>query len=124
MPRHTQPREIALLKGAHKNHPERYRSEPPKSQLPLGFAPDHMSLEAKGCWDEIAALAVPGVLTGADRVMLELASTLLAEFRADPGEFRAAKVGHLIGLLARFGMSPSDRQKVGAPTAENPFDFL
>ena len=124
MGRHAQPFEIAILKSADKNHPERYRNSPPKSDLPLGLAPDHMTPEGALCWAELSALALPGVLTGADRVMLELAASLLAEFRKDPAEFRAAKMGHLVGLLARFGMSPTDRQKVTAPPNSNPFDVL
>ena len=45
--------------------------------------------------------------------MLEMASNLLSEYRESPVEFPIGKYSHLIGCLARFGMSPSDRTKLG-----------
>lgn len=126
MARHAQPREVAELKGAHKKDPQRYRGETPKANLPLGEAPDHMNGKAQSCWFELSTYALPGVLTGADRVMLEMASNLLAEYRVDPTEFSVGKYTHLIGLLARFGMSPADRQKlsVDKPKEDNPYENL
>ena len=43
-----------------------------------------------------------------------------------PWDFSAARMGHLIGVLARLGLSPADRQKVGMPgkSDTNPFDAL
>ena len=123
MARHSQPREVAEIKGADKRNPQRYESEPPKSSLPLGDAPKHLSEAAQSCWFEISTYSVPGVMTGADRLMLEMASNLLAEYRTDPIGFAIGKYAHLIGLLARFGMSPADRQKlsIDKPKDENPF---
>ena len=126
MGRHAQPRELAALKGADRKNPQRYKSTPPKSAMPLGLPPAHLTKDAQGCWVELSAYALPGVLTGADRVMLEMASVLLAEFRSNTLDFSGAKIGHLVGLLARFGMSPTDRQKLGASSEvpSNPFDQL
>jgi phage terminase small subunit len=124
MGRHAQPRELAELKGATRHDPQRYRTDPPKSGLPIGNAPDHLSSDAQSVWFELETYALNGVLTGADRLMLETLSVLVAQFRADPEGFSAAKMGHMIGCLARLGMSPADRQKLGvAKQAEaNPFD--
>lgn len=124
MARHAQPREVAELKGATRKNPQRYRTEPPKVELPLGEAPAHMSDAARACWFEISTFAPAGVLKGADRLVLELASGLLAEYREDPKGFAVGKYTHLIGLLARLGMSPADRQKLGTERAkeENEFD--
>lgn len=113
MARHSQPREIAELKGQTKVHPERYRKQPPVVEYDLGDAPEHMSLEARKCWVEISTYAPIDVLKGADRISLELAANLLAEYRKDPVEFAVGKYTHLIGLLARLGMTPADRQKLG-----------
>lgn len=123
MARHAQPREVAELKGATRKNPQRYRKTPPACEQPLGTAPDHMGEHAKACWFEIETYAPSGVLRGADRLLLEIASELLAEFRADPEAFPAARLGHLVGCLARLGMSPADRQKLGVEKAkeENPF---
>lgn len=126
MARIAQPRETAELKGAHKVHPERYRGEVPKSSMPVGDAPEDMREGAQAVWFEISTFAPAGVLTGADRFMLEMASNLLAQYREDPDEFAVGKYGHLISLLARFGLSPSDRTKLAmeAPKEKNPFESL
>lgn len=123
MARHSQPREVAALKGADKKNPQRYRTEAPKSVLPLGSAPDHLSEMAKAVWFELEAYAPAGVLAGSDRLMLETAAVLVAEFRENTKDFPASKMGHMIGVLARLGMSPSDRQKLGAEKTkeEDPF---
>jgi hypothetical protein len=110
---HKQPREIAILKGAHKVNPERYRDEVPKSSLPLGEYPENRSTDPKDCWFEISSMCIPGVLTGADRIIMEIASDLLGEYREDHKKFGSSKLSNMISCLARFGMSPSDRNSLG-----------
>ena len=124
MPRHTQPREVAELKGATRKHPERYRKTPPAVDLPLGNAPDYFTAAQKAVWFELETYAPRGVLTGADRVAMELLSVLLQEFRTNPIEIRVAKIGQMVSCLGRLGMTPADRQKLGTekPKEENPFD--
>jgi phage terminase small subunit len=125
MARHSQSREVAELKGATRKHPERYRKTPPAVEQPLGTAPAHMSDEAQKCWFELESLAPTGVLKGADRVALETLANLLAEYRKNPPEFAAGKYTHMIGMLARLGMTPADRQKLGTEKPEdngNEFD--
>ena len=113
MSKHIQPRELAELKGATKVNPERYRDEVPKSTMPLGEYPVDRSTEPEDCWFEISSMCIPGVLTGADRIMMEIASDLLGEYREDHQKFASAKLSNLISCLARFGMSPSDRNSLG-----------
>lgn len=124
MARHTQPRELAELKGAHKANPQRYRKEAPKSEYALGSAPDHLSPGAKAVWFELETYALTGVLTGADRLIMETTSVLVSQFRADPEGFPGNRLGHLIGCLARLGLTPADRQKLGMdkPPEDNPFN--
>ncbi len=127
MARHAQPKELADLKGAPSQNPQRYRREVPKSDLPLGDAPEYMSEEARACWREISMEAIEGVMTNADRKVLEVTSNLLAQYRRDPDSFPIGKYAPLIGGFARLGMSPADRQKVGIEKPEksdNPFDHL
>ena len=119
MARHPQPLELVRLKGADKHDPQRYAGTEPKSTLPLGDAPA-LTPHAALCWDELSACAVPGVLTGSDRQILEIAANLLAEYRRSPEDFAIGKYTHLIGSLARLGMSPSDRAKLRV--AEDPDD--
>lgn len=124
MARHRQPREVAELKGATKHDPQRYRKEPPVVDHELGTAPDHLSEKAKACWFEISTFAPKGVLKGADRFVLEITANLLSEYREDPKEFAVGKYTHMIGCMARLGLSPSDRQKLGTekPPEGNPFE--
>ena len=134
MPHYTQPIEVAQLKGADKKNPQRYRDIVPKSKLPLGEPPAHMSDDAQECWYELSFYSIPGVMTGADRVLLEVASDLLDEYRKSrvPDEegrlpkFQVVKLGKLIECLARFGMTPSDRTKLGVDKskADDPYDRL
>ena len=78
-------------------------------------------------WKEIEKSAPLQVLTKSDRLALELAANLLAQFRLNPVDFPAAKLVRLEALLGKFGMTPADRAKVGgkkdAPKG-NPFDDL
>jgi phage terminase small subunit len=123
MARHAQPRQVADLKGATRKHPERYRKEPPETAYPLGQPPDHMSEAAKAVWFEISTYAPIGVLKGPDRLTLETLSNLVAEYREDPREFAVGKYTHLIGCLARLGMTPADRQKLGTEKAKQGNEF-
>lgn len=124
MPRHTQPREVAELKGQTRVHPERYAKHVPKAAFALGQPPEYMSGEAKAVWFELETYALQGVLTCAERPLFEVVSNLLADFRRGPDEFPTARIGHLISALGRLGMSPADRQKLGTSKSadENPFD--
>lgn len=125
MARHPQPREVAELKGATKHDPQRYRKQPPKVEQPLGNAPAHLTDEAKAVWFEVETFAPKGILKGADRIALEMLANLLAEYRKAPTEFAVGKYTHLIGCLARLGMTPADRQKLGVEKQEdegNEFD--
>ena len=129
MARPRQTIEMAVLKGADKKDPGRFsdRKKSPKSALPLGNAPDDFNAAQKAAWFEFSAYAIEGTLTGADRVALETACVLLAEFRANRADFPAAKYGRLLQCLSAFGMTPVDRQKLGAAKTDdetNPFDAI
>ena len=123
MARIAQPIELARLKGADKRNPKRYRNIVPKSDLPCGEPPEEMSDGAQECWHELSAKTIQGVLTYADTIILEIASNLLAEYRANPTDFQIGKYLHLIGLLARLGMSPTDRTHLGVVKPKNELEF-
>ena len=124
MPRHAQPVEIAQLKGATHKHPERYKTEVPKNENPIGGAPSFFSPDEIIAWDQLIEHSLPGVLTAADRFMVELGAKLLAESRREGEDFTGAKVAQLVSILGRLGLSPADRQKVAGPQQKggNPFD--
>lgn len=124
MGRHRQPDALAEIKGATRANPQRYRNETPRCEIPFGDPPAHLTRDAKKAWQEIEAGCIPGVLAGADRVLVETAAILLAQMRKSPDDFPAAKLGHLIGALARLGMTPTDRTRLQVPKAPedaNPF---
>ena len=113
MGRHRKPIELHRLTGADRKNPQRYRGKIAKSELPFGEYPTERNTDPAECWREIAAQCIPGVLTGSDRIILEITANLLAEYRADPPGFAVGKLRHLIGCFARLGMSPSDRAGLG-----------
>jgi phage terminase small subunit len=125
MSRLKDPIELAELKGATRQNPQRYRDTPPKSTSPLGDAPSTMSERAQRIWLEFEGNAPPGVMTGNDRPAMEMLCELFSEFREDPRAFVAAKYARLTILLAHFGMTPSGRRQVAGmskPKGENEFD--
>ena len=126
MARHPQPRELAEIKGATRVHPERYRNEPPKSAVSVGDPPDYLSPLAKQVWHDICALSIKGVLQGPHRFLLEIAATLMAEFRewdrAAKGSFPANQLTQLRGALAQLCLTPGEQQKLGVDKKqEDPF---
>lgn len=125
MARHAQPAEVAYLKGADRKNPNRYQNKVPKSALPLGRMPVRLSKEGKKAWKEIERYALPGVLTGSDRLLMEMTSNLWAQYLRDPDGIQSTKLSQLIGCLARLGLSPADRQKLdvgGDGPGGNPFN--
>lgn len=127
MARHAQPRKVAELKGSVKKNPQRYAAaeEQPVNTHGIGEPPAYMSADAKKCWYEILDNCLPGVMTGAERFVVEIAATLLSQFRKKPDKFPSAKYTQMVGVFARLGMSPADRQKIQLPRNpkdEDPFE--
>ena len=111
------------MRGAYKKDPQRVRTGEPVGVGGIGDAPDRFTELQIAAWKEIVATCHAGVLCTADRIAVELAAVLLADFRSNASDMPAAKLARLDSLLARFGMTPSDRSKVSVPKkpAENPF---
>ena len=126
MARPRTPTALLDARGAFKNHPERRRDGEPVVNTPLGNPPAHMTELESACWFEIAELAPRGVLTSADRVMVEALSHLLAEFRTKKSEFTAAAHARMFAYLGQLGMMPAERSKLSVekPKDVNPFDNL
>lgn len=107
------------MSGAVKKNPARFtdRKPAPKPSGDLGKPPKHLSTDERKAWKEIASQVPPGVLANTDRIALEIASRLLVRFRTGL-LLKASEVSCLVSLLARFGMTPADRNKIetGQPT--------
>lgn len=124
MPRPRTPRAVAELTGRTRHDPQRYRAAEPET-AELGAAPGHLSPQALAVWQEVTAMAPAGVIRASDAVSLEVLCSLVAEYRASPSEFKTSRIASMLTLLGRFGLSPSDRQKLGVETPrkpENEFD--
>lgn len=124
MARPRTPTKVLELKGAFKKNPQRKRKSEPRVNTPVGEPPKSLKKDELACWNEVVALSPPGVITSADRIAVEIAARLLAEFRKNFEEMPAARLMRLEALLGKFGMTPSDRAKIAAPGDDerNPFE--
>jgi phage terminase small subunit len=75
------PKNIHILKGTGKVHPERMREheDEPENVNPVGEPPEWLNEVELKCWLKLASEAIPRVLGQADRTWLELASELYAK---------------------------------------------
>lgn len=119
MARPRKPTNVLELTGAFKKNPQRSRQDA-EAAGELTAPPDHINGAVLHAWNEIVRYAPLSVLTESDRLSIELAANLLAQFREDPVEFTAAKLVRLEALLGKFGMTPADRSKVGGSKKEAP----
>ncbi|MDB5937533.1 MAG: hypothetical protein JWQ01_4877 [Massilia sp.] len=123
MGRPRTPSNILDARGAFNKNPNRRRVDEPEPNGEIGDAPERFTEDERTAWAEIVGTCAAGVFCKSDRIAIEVASVLLAMFRADPAGIPGAKLARLDSLMARFGMTPSDRSKVSAPkpAAVNPF---
>lgn len=126
MGRPRTPTNILEARGAFKKNPgrARARANEPEVRAPVGGPPEGWVEQAKhnmryaeyvALWKEICASAPAGVLTVADRPLVELYCRKMYSVRRDLDP-RASDVGQIVSILAKFGMTPSDRSRVyGTP---------
>ena len=122
MPRPRTPTETLELRGSFKHDPKRRRDVGAKASTALGDPPRHLTEVEQGCWRELEQNIAAGVLTSAERWTLEIASRLMARFRAD--WLSGAEFAQLTKSLSSLGMTPVDRSKVQAEktTEASPYD--
>jgi phage terminase small subunit len=116
MARPHKPTELLELSGAFRKNPARRRVNP-KTENPLGDAPEYLRADERVAWAEIVFHLPEGVAVGSDRIALELFCQLVAKMRRRVAT--AAETGQLIKMFACFGFSPSDRSRISvAPKTE------
>lgn len=123
MARPRKPTEVLKLSGAFRKDPQRSRPVGPKSARPLGFPPKYFSETEAEIWVEIESNAAAGVLTGADRYVVELMARLVARFRSV--WLTGAEMSQLTWCCSHLGMTPVDRSKVLGEDGEpekSPYD--
>jgi len=121
MPAHRKNLEVLAISGATKKNPQRFRDRKaaPKPMGELGKPPKHLSEEERKAWKEMASQIPPCVLGNTDRIAMEIAARLLVRFRTGL-LLKASEVSCLVSLLARFGMTPADRNKIQASQEGEP----
>jgi len=123
MPRPRKPTEVLKLNGAFAKDPARTRAVGPKSPRPLGMPPKYFTQAEAEIWVEIESNVAAGVLTSAERYVMELLSRLVARFRAD--WLTGTEMSQMTWCCSHLGMTPADRSKVvgDVPDGEpSPFD--
>ena len=94
-------------------------ADPETPQTEIGPPPERLSDDAKEAWREIVDLAPPGVLARSDRLVIEIAATLLAEFRQGPAHPLGAgmsqnRLGRLVSILGDLALTPISRHRIMA----------
>jgi hypothetical protein len=103
-----------------KKSPRRRASRyvPPRQSGPLGPAPAHLKPQQKQVWDELSSIVPTGAVEASDRWAFELLVCLMSKFRR--GQAKAGEVSQISSQLARFGMTPADRVRVGERLPPSP----
>jgi hypothetical protein len=115
MGRPRKPSAILELTGSFRKHPDRRRAREnePQPEPDVGAPPTCLNEAQRARWMELVNDAAPGVLTRADRAILETMARLRQKER--DGVIKAAEVGILVSCYGRLGFSPADRSKVTVP---------
>ncbi len=112
MPAHRKATAVLKASGAIAKDPKRYkaRGTEPVPAGPLGAAPKHFTKAEAAIWQELASMALPGVLSNSDRWAVELACGLMRKARS--GSICTGEISQLTILLGKLGLTPADRSKV------------
>lgn len=133
MPRPQTPIDIAEATGALEHNKKRFkaRKEAPQPQGELGESPNHFGDIDRDLWTEVAGMTAPGVLTSADRILVEITVGLLRRLRGikrHGGEWveplKPVELGHLRACLGSMGLTPADRGRVTGSNAKKQDDPL
>lgn len=109
--------------------PEGGVQKPDWLQPPPGASEKSFRSRASAVWDEYAPLLEScGLITSVDVDEFARYCCLVAEHRRKPTAFPASKHARLDALAAKFGLTPSDRARLGSAGArgkkQNPFKAL
>ena len=115
MGRPRKPSNVHRLSGAFAKNPKRgrARANEPVPNPELGAPPAYFDDAQKACWAEFADIMPPGVIAKSDRIIVEMAARLLAQYRSADG-LQAMAMRQLMSVLASLGLTPADRSKVQA----------
>ena len=109
---------VLEAKGSFKKNPQLKR-EDAKTSDEIGQPPIYFGETEAAIWNELIATSPKGVLKNSDRTTLEIATTLLNDFRQDRASFNTSRLNALQKALASLGRTPVDRGRIAAPEPEN-----
>lgn len=89
---------------------------------PIGPAPKAITGIKRGIWNELCDAAPFGILTKADRILLETLTRLIFIMREQPERFNSAVASQIRTALACLAMEPSARTRFTSmrPPIEDP----
>jgi phage terminase small subunit len=126
MPKPRTPSAVLEARGAFDKDPGRRREDFEAGAFDP-TPPKYFKPKQRDAWSEIVGVLPASVLQATDRMAVELAARLIAQFRAlDDSEVTSAQVAQIRTALAVLGMTPADRSRVSVKkqTPENPFAAL
>lgn len=120
MPKPRLSYDTAQVKGAVKINRGRFESRKtaPTTTGEVGSPPKRLSSDQKTAWIEITTAIPSGIAGASDRVAVEMAAVLLAQFRSNPIEMQASRIAILMQLLSRLGLDPQARTRLNAEPAD------
>ena len=114
---------ILEARGAFKHDPQRKRVDPEPSGGLRQSPPDHLTSDQQEAWRRIVSTAPKGVMYQSDEIMLDLAACLLAEYMRNPDGMATSRIARLETQLGKFGLSPSDRARLGVSPDDEGDEF-
>lgn len=115
MGRINRPAAINDAAGTFISHKRARRNEPTPREA-LGEPPSRLSARERAAWREISFNLPPEVAFCSDRLLFEILVRLAAKVFSGE-QLKGIERGQLIQLGARFGLTPSDRSRVGVSEA-------
>ena len=122
MARPRKPTAVLELTGAFQKDPQRKRPHEPKPTGSLGEPPVDFDEVLKALWQDLARMVPAGVLTNADRWLVELTCRTRQQVRK--GTALAAERNLLLSCLSRMGLTPANRSKIAVPQEKQELDEL
>jgi len=120
--RPRKPTAVLELTGAFQKDPQRKRPYEPQPTGSLGEPPVDFDDVLKALWRDLVRMVPPGVLTNADRWLVELACRTMREVKS--GQALAAEKNLLLSCLSRMGLTPADRSKIAVTQEKEELDEL
>lgn len=137
MPRQRKPLAEHEATGQTEHNKKRYRDwkQAPQPTGEIGEPPAHFDDTDRDLWREVIGMPAPGVLTSADRLLVEITVKLLRKLRlidyadAPIVPLTGVEMGHLRACIGSMGCTPADRTRVhagdnGKQKAQDPLAVL